>query len=160
LAVGVYVIFDSKYGNTKAVAEQIAKGMREAEGIGVEIDYAKSVDPSKLRCCDGLVVGAPNHMGKPSRAIIKFVDGFSKLDLTARYAAAFDTYFQRQRYFMKATWKLEKNLSCKLPNAKLLPGFSAKVTGVNGPLAEGEMERAREFGKATAKLMLSQARTC
>lgn len=123
------------------------------------MDLAKNVDPQKLLACDALIVGAPNHMGKPSRAIIKFVDGLSGLEVKAKWGAAFDTYFQRQHYFMKATRKLEKHMSKKLPNLKLIDGLSIKVIGVNGPIADGELVKAKEFGKKTAQFLTSQTET-
>lgn len=150
------MVYDSKYGNTKAVAEQIAQVLRGTEGLEAEVNHVKNVDNNKLLKCDALVVGAPNHMGKPSRTIVKFVDSSAKLELGVKYVAAFDTYFQRQRYFMKATRKLEKQISGKLPSAKLMPGFSAKVNGVNGPIADGELEKAKEYGKATGKLLINE----
>ena len=150
------MIFDTKYGNTKLVAQQIAEGLTEVEGIEVTVCNAKQVDAQKLLNCDALVIGAPNHMGKPYRTITKFVEGLAEFELKAQWAAAFDTYFQRQRYYMKAAKKLEKQLSKKLPNLKVIPGLSVKVTGVNGPVADGELGKAREFGKKTAGLIIGK----
>lgn len=150
------MIYDTKYGNTRAVAEKIVEGLKEVEGVEVAMDLAKNVDAKKLFGYDVLIVGAPNHMGKPSRAIIRFVDMLPAVELKAKWAAAFDTYFQRQRYFMKATKKLEKHISKKLPNLKLLGGLSIKVKGVNGPIVDGELVKAKEFGKKTAQVLTSQ----
>jgi menaquinone-dependent protoporphyrinogen IX oxidase len=135
------------------VAQQILQGLKEKEGIEVAIGYVKEIDIQKLADYDALIVGAPNHMGKPSRAILKFVDRLAKQELNAKWAAAFDTYFQRGRYFEKAMKKLEKHISKKLPELKLIsPGLSIRVEGVNGPLAEGEFTKAKIFGEKISNL--------
>ena len=147
----VLVIYDTKYGNTKIVAEQIAEGLKEVEGIETAIGYVKGVDPQRIVGYDALIIGAPNHMGKPSRAITKFVESLTKVEVNAKWAAAFDTYFQRGRYFEKSMKKLERHINEKLPNLKLItPGLSIKVKGVNGPIAFGELPKAKEFGKRIA----------
>ena len=57
----------------------------------------------------------------------------------------------RQRYFEKAMKKMEKKISEKFPNLKLItPGLSIKVKGVNGPIADGELPKCKEFGKKIA----------
>ncbi len=91
----VFVVYDSKYGNTKAVAESIVEGLK-LEGIEANIGYAKETDPAIFAGYDALVIGAPNHMGKPSRAITKFVDSLAGAHLDAKWVAVFDTYFQRE----------------------------------------------------------------
>jgi menaquinone-dependent protoporphyrinogen IX oxidase len=150
LVLRVFVVYDSKYGNTKEVAESIVQGLTE-EGIETGIGYAKEVEPRSLLCYDALIIGAPNHMGQPSRTINKFVDSLAGIQLNAKTAATFDTYFQRGRYFEKAMQKIEKHISQRLPNLTLVkPGLSVRVRGVNGPIVEGELPKAKEFGKKFA----------
>lgn len=144
----VFVVYDSKYGNTRRVAEQIVEGLRQVEGVEASVGCVKELDNQKLFGYNALIIGAPNHMGKPSWTITKFIDGLADVKLNAEWAAAFDTYFQRGRYFEKAMRKLEKNINERLPNLKLIkPGLSVKVNGVNGPIADGELPKAKEFGK-------------
>ena len=154
--VKVFVVYDTKYGNTKLVAEKIVEGIREAEGIEAAVGYVKEVAPAELAEYDAVLIGAPNHMGKPSRTISKFVDELAKLDLKAKQVAVFDTYFEKPRNFEKAMKKLEKKVREKLPSWKLLsPGLSIKVTGVNGPIAEGELPKCVAFGKKIAEQLKS-----
>jgi flavodoxin len=147
----VFIIYDSKYGNTKIVAENILENLMQAEGIEADIGYAKEVDPQKLICYDALIIGAPNHMGRPSQTIQKFIDGLGKLDLKAKNGAVFGTYSGRVRPLDRAVKKQEIILEKKLPNLKLLsPSLSIKVKGVTGPISEGELSRVKEFGKRIA----------
>jgi menaquinone-dependent protoporphyrinogen IX oxidase len=150
--VRVFVVYDSKHGNTKLVAEKIVEGIKESEGIETAIGYAKEINPEKLADYDAVLIGAPNHMGKPSRAISKFVDRLAKLDLKMKQTAVFDTYFVSQRNFEKAMKKLEKQISEKLPSWKLIThGLSIKVDTVYGPIADGELPKCVDFGKKIAQ---------
>lgn len=146
----VFIIYDSKYGNTKRVAKAIAGGLLEV-GIECDIGHAKEVDLQKITEYDALIFGAPNHMGKPSRTIMQCVNRLADIELHATYASAFDTYFMRERYFEKAMKKLEKHINNKLPKLKMVtPGLSIKVNGVSGPIAEGELPKAKAFGQKIA----------
>ena len=147
----VFLIYDTKYGNTKIAAEKIAEGLREVEGTETAIDYVKNINLNELANYDALVIGAPNHMGKPSRTIMKFIDQLAKTRLKSKRIAVFDTYFKHERNYGKAMRKMEKTITEKLPNVSLLaPGLSVRVEDVNGPVAEGELPKCKEFGKRLA----------
>ncbi len=143
----VFVIYDSKYGNTKIAAENILEGIKQVEGIEVAIGYVKEVDSQSVGSCDGLILGAPNHMASPSRTMKKFVDKLANLDLKATKVAVFGTYSGRIRAEDRAVKKLEKVVEKTLPKLKLLsPSLSIRVKGVTGPVAEGELKKCIEFG--------------
>jgi flavodoxin len=147
----VLIIYDSKYGNTKIVAENILEGLRQTEGIEADIGCTKEIDFQRTVCHDALIIGAPNHMGRPSRAMKKFIDRLAEQDLKAKNAAIFGTYSGRQRSVDRSVKKLEIIVGNKLPNLKLLsPSLSVKVKGVTGPVAEGELTKAKEFGNRIA----------
>jgi multimeric flavodoxin WrbA len=40
----VFVIYDSKYGNTKTAAENILEGLKQVEGIAATVCHVKEVD--------------------------------------------------------------------------------------------------------------------
>ena len=111
----------------------------------------KKLDSQKLVCYDALIIGAPNHMGRPSRTMQKFIEELGELDLKAKNVAVFGTYSGRIRPLDRAVKKLEIILGKKLPNLKLLsPSLSIKVKGVTGPIAEGELTKVKEFGNRIA----------
>jgi len=145
----VFIVYDTKYGNTKLVAEKIAEGMKEFKGIETEVSDVKEVDLKKLAGSDAILIGAPNHMGSPSRTIMKFIDRLSKLELKAKQAAVFDTYMGKD--FEKAAKKMENRLREKIPTLKLMtPGLSIRVDVAQGPITEGELPKAIDFGKKIA----------
>lgn len=149
--VKVFVVYDSKHGNTKLVAEKILEGIREFVGIETAIGYVKEIDIEKVADYDAIVLGAPNHMGRPSRTMKKFVDRLAELDLKAKNVAVFGTYSGRVRPVDRAVKKLGKMAEKKLPNLTLIsPGLSIRVNGIPGPIVEGELPKCVDFGKKIA----------
>ena len=145
----VFIVYDTKYGNTKLVAEKIAEGVRETRGIEAEIGDVKQVSLRKLADADAILIGAPNHIGNPSRTIMKFIDKLGKLELKAKGAAVFDTYLGGD--FEKAMKKMEKRMREKVPAVKLMTsGLSIRVDESKGPITEGEFPKCTEFGKKIA----------
>ena len=146
----VIVIYESKYGNTKLVAETIAEGMREVSGVETVLHELKEVEQDKLAEFDAIVVGTPNHMGGATKSIRKFIDELGKLNLEGKLAAVFDTYIGRD--FEKAVKKMEKQIGEQVPGLKLAaPGLSVKVEGMKGPISEGELPKGKEFGVKMAR---------
>jgi len=146
--VRVFIAYDTKYGNTKLVAEKIAEGIREVKGIETEISDVKEVDLKKIADADAILIGAPNHIGSPSRTIMKFIDKLSKLKLKAKATTVFDTHMMQDE---RAVEKMEKRIREKLPALKLMtPGLGIRVDGMEGPITEGELPKAIDFGKRIA----------
>lgn len=144
----VLVAFDTKYGNTKLVAETIVEGMREVEGMEVTISNMKEIDLKKIINYDVILMGSPNHMGGPTRTAKKFIDKLGKLTLN-KLVAVFDTYMHKD--FDKAVKKMEKKINDKAPGLKIVThGLSIRVEGMKGPIAEEEFPKCREFGKQVA----------
>ena len=147
--VKVFVVYDTKYGNTKLAAEKIVEGLREIEGIETAISDVEEADLEKVADSDALVIGAPNHWGGPARTIRIFIDKLGKLDLKAKWVAVFDTYLGGD--FEKAVKKMEKRIGEKVPGLKLIAsGLSIKVQGTKGPIVEGELPKCKDFGKNIA----------
>ena len=148
--VKVFVIYDTKWGNTKLVAETIVEGMKEVEGIETTISDVEEVDLKKVADSDTILIGSPNHIGGPVRGIKKLIDKLGKLDLKAKWVAVFDTSFGGPN-FEKATKKMEKRISEKILGLKLMvPGLSIKVGGMKGPIVDGELPKCKDFGKKIA----------
>jgi len=150
MSAKVIVVYESKYGNAKLVAETIVEGMREVERIEVVVSEVKEVDLSKICDYDAILVGSPTHIGGPSGGIKKFVGKLGKLPLEGKFFAAFATYLL-DKSFEQATKKLERRIRDKVPGARLAaPGLSIRVQGMKGPISEGELPSCREFGKKIA----------
>jgi len=147
--VKVFVAYDTRYGNTRLVAEKIVEGLREVEGTETAIGDVKDVDLERLADYDAVLIGSPNHFGGPTGSVKKFIDSLGKLHLSGKFFAVFDTYIQRD--FEKAAKKMEKRVNEKAVGLKqITAGLSIKVEGVKGPITEEELSKCRIFGKQIA----------
>jgi|YelNatPaOPRAMG01_1025707.scaffolds.fasta_scaffold32463_3 flavodoxin len=154
----VIVVYESRYGNTKRVAESIIEGIKEVGGVEVSLKELKELgDVKRIAEYDVTLIGSPNHVGGPTRGIKSFIDKFSELPLTGKKFAVFDTYLGRD--FEKAVKKMEKRIKEKAPDLKqVTAGLSIKVKGIKGPVEEGELAKCVEFGKNIAnKLKMESA---
>jgi flavodoxin len=150
------VAYESKYGNTKLVAESIVEGMREVPGTEAVLSELKAVDLNQLIDFDVILVGCPNHMGRATRGSRKFIDRLGKLDLKGKLAAVFDTYLGKD--YEKAVKGMEKQISQRIPELKLVaPGISIRVEGMKGPIGEGELPKCKDFGIRIAGLVSNKA---
>ncbi len=150
------IVYESRYGNTKRVAETIAKGMQRIDGIETVLSEVKGVDLSAIPRVEAIVIGGPNHMGGPTRGIKKFIDKLSSLSLEGKRFAVFDTYGGGD--FEKATKKMEQRVREKAPAMKMMAsGLSIKVEGMKGPIAEGELPKCEDFGAKLASELTGTA---
>ncbi len=151
--VKVFVAYDTKYGNTKLVAEKIVEGMREVAGIETAISNVEEVDLDRIVDYDAILIGSPNHYGGPTSGVKEFVDKLGKLNLEGKLFAVFDTYLGKRSdyFFEKAVKKMEKRIGEKVPSLELIAsGLSIRVGGMKGPIVEGELPKCKEFGKKIA----------
>jgi flavodoxin len=138
------VLYDTKYGNTKRVAEAIHQGL---EGSGIVSTLAKIEDIHTLELAnfDLVVFGCPNHNQAPSLTMLKYIDRVAAADLANKLCAAFDTYTGFNNGI--ALKKLEAHIRGRLPRVKILmDGLSVKVGSRAGPVVEEELPRSMAFG--------------
>ena len=165
--MNVLVVYESMYGNTHAIADAIADGAREGGADAtVQPVSAASADPQDA---DLLVVGGPTHMhgltSKFSRhmAAESAKEDDDKLDPSATeepglrvwlralgsrkggIAAAFDT---RGDAAAALTGSAARGIARRLRHHgyEIAGHQSFLVDDAEGPLAEGELERARSWG--------------
>jgi Flavodoxin domain len=161
------VVYESVYGNTKEVAEAIAGGLEDARAVSVgEV-------PSQATKADLLVVGGPTHAhGLTSRRSRNTAvenahgdvqpgagegpglrDWLADLPLVANaQAAAFDTRAHGPRALTgTASHGIARRL--RRHGYRLLESESFLVEAPEGPLAPGELERAREWGARLAAVL-------
>jgi flavodoxin I len=151
--VKAFVIYDSGYGNTEA----LARGIGEAAGGDVEVVRADQVDPSALRTAGLLIVGSPTQGGRPTAAVNKFLDKIPAGALRGISVATFDTRIAAtdqgiglralMRVIGYAAPRIASSLRAKGGQLAAEPeGFI--VNDKEGPLKDGELDRARAWTKA------------
>ena len=146
----VLIVFDTKHGNTKKVAELIADGINSVEGNETKVVNVKDLDLSEDTTYDLILIGSPNHIGSHVKSIKKLIKNLSSSTVKSNSFAAFDTYMSKD--FEKAVKKMEKQLTENFPNSTMaLPGLSIKVEGMKGPIVEEDLSKCKEYGIQLAK---------
>ncbi len=136
------VVYDTKYGNTEKVAAAIAEVLTSD---ALHVDDISTVD---LFDYGLLIIGSPTHGGFPSEGIHAMLKELP--DLQSINVAAFDTR-TRTTVFGYAAPKIGRGLNRK--GASLVaPPEGFLVVGMEGPLMEGELERARDWAKGLCAL--------
>jgi multimeric flavodoxin WrbA len=89
----IAVIYHSKNGHTKVLAEHIAIGAKELAGEVRLINCLDSIDFNYLDNCDAMVFGSPTYLGSVSAEMKAFMDGtslaYSKQKWRNKIAAGF-----------------------------------------------------------------------
>jgi len=139
------IVYDSVYGNT----EEIAKAISGAINGDVKVLRSGEVDPSELEKLDLLIVGSPTQGGRPTKAIKDFLGRVSKAAIKGIYVAAFDTRLSTRwvGIFGYAAGKIARSLE-KLGGITNMSPEAFFVKGKEGPLEEGELERAARWGRS------------
>jgi len=146
----VLIVFDTKHGNTQKVAELIADGINSVEGNETEVVNIKDIDLNEDKTYDLILIGSPNHMGRHTKSIKKFISNLSNITVKINSFAVFDTYMKAD--FEKAVKKMEDQLNENFPNSTMaLPGLSIKVGGMKGPIVEEYLSKCKEYGIKLAK---------
>jgi flavodoxin len=59
----ILVIYDSRRGTTKKVADIVAEGANGVRGVTVQLKEADSISPKEAAAADGYAFGSPSHFG-------------------------------------------------------------------------------------------------
>ena len=165
------VIYESMFGNTHVVADEIAAGLSE---IGdVQVSPTRTASSQDLAEMDLIVVGGPTHLhgmsSKKSRlAAVDTAEEDPSLDLDddvggpglrewfkdlpvgeGRFCAAFDTRIDKAEIVSGSAGRGIARRLRRHGYLELLEHESFLLDG-NGPVSEFEAERARHWGQLLA----------
>ena len=92
----ILVVYYSRGGNTRAMAEEVVRGVREAGGDAILKDVRKAT-PEDLVGADGIVLGSPTYFGAPAAEMKRFIDDSIKIrgKLEGKVGAAFSSSAHR-----------------------------------------------------------------
>jgi flavodoxin len=173
----VLVVYGSVYGNTEKIARSIAGAISPViassseldpnSGNEVELAGVMEIDPTMLGGPDLLVVGSPTHQFKPIAPVTDFLRRIPGGSLKGVKVAAFDTRITQEMidrsgplpFFVKlfgyAAAPITKALEKKGGKRVAEPvGFFVEDT--EGPLKEGELERAANWAEEVVRALISQ----
>ena len=151
----VLVIYDSFFGNTEQIAQAIGNALGSQEDAGTF--RVSSVKQEHLTGLELLIVGSPTRGFRPSEAIASFLKGTSPNGLKGVKVAAFDTRFSVRdiessalRFIVKTGGYAAKRIAEKLKESGgdlIVPPEGFYVKGEQGPMKEGELERAADWAR-------------
>lgn len=164
------IVYESMFGNTEQIAEQIGEGLRTIADVRlIRVDQAPANLPADL---DLLVVGGPTHAFSMSRAstrdsastqghvvmpretgIREWLDGV-RHDQGAPLVATFDTRVTKVKKLPGSAAKAAGKVLRRHHFEPLVQPTSFFVEDSLGPLAEGELERARSWGEELASRLV------
>ncbi|RPI78926.1 MAG: flavodoxin family protein [Chloroflexi bacterium] len=153
------IIYDSDYGNT----EQIARAMGQVLGNQEDICVVRvgEVRPEQFQGIDLLITGSPTQRFRPTPAISSLLERMTNNRLKGIRVAAFDTRLTVDEinktpilaFFVRlfgsgayAARHIAKMLQ-KNGGELVAPPEGFYVEGTEGPLVQGELERAVAWAK-------------
>jgi hypothetical protein len=165
------VVYESMWGNTRQVANAIAEGLG-----GVPATEVGTVDADELKDLDLLVVGGPTHAFSMSRAstrrdaaqkgatgghddlgIREWLDALPS-DLTAA-VATFDTRATKVRHLPGSAARSAAKEIKRHHGGRVVDQESFYVLDMEGPLMEGELDRARSWAASLAHAVPASPRS-
>jgi len=166
------IVTESLFGNTLSIAEAIGAGIAEVYGNQTVRVVHASQAPAELPLdTDLLVVGAPTHLlslpnagsrhdaegrGAPAARSAGVREWIETVDIpTGLRVATFDTSIPDRIGFGTAAGAAARALRSRGAEATIGPSFF--VTGMEGPLADGELGRATAWGRQLAAALASTA---
>ncbi len=152
------IIYDSVFGNTAKIAWAIGNALQEH--LIVDVRIVGEVLPEHLDGIKTLIVGSPTRRFKATSALDQFLKQIPAGELTGVHIAAFDTRLIPDegkkniilafmvKLFGYAGEKISRQL-VQLGGTEIVPPQGFLVSGMEGPLQEGELEKAAAWAIKT-----------
>ena len=134
------VIYDTNFGNTKIIAEEIAKNL----GDHASVTHIDNVQINQITTTDLLVIGCPIIAWNPTIKTKKLLSEIGKVNLKDLFAAAFDTRIDIAIHG-DACKKMSKRLASAGCSLISEPKYFF-VEDKEGPISDGELEKAAAWG--------------
>ena len=147
------VVYDSVFGNTEKIALAIGSALGSKEDVSTI--QVKQVKQEQVTGVNIIVVGSPTRAFRHTEAIGSFIKNIPSNGLAGVKVAAFDTRISVEdtnsgflRFVMKLFGYAAKPIADKLRKkggSLIIPPEGFIVNDSEGPLKEGELERATEW---------------
>ncbi|MFZ5916506.1 MAG: flavodoxin family protein [Chloroflexota bacterium] len=150
------VVYDSAYGNTEKVAQAIGQALGPAEEV--KTMRVGNVQLDQLTGLTLLIVGSPTQKFSPLGTITRFLKGIPQNGLKGVKVAAFDTRIPQSKvdeirilaFFVRLFGYAAKPIADRLVKKGGVLAISPEgfyVADTEGPLLEGELERAADWAR-------------
>ncbi|HTM78696.1 MAG TPA: flavodoxin domain-containing protein [Devosia sp.] len=150
--MNIVIVYDSIFGNTAKIARAVADGLEPDNQVRiVSVQDAKGLDLSDTGM---LVIGSPTRGFRPTPQISEYIAGLAQIP-DSMTTAVFDTRLDPDTIDpLPLRWVVEVGgyAAARMAGALQDHGISVRgdlggflVTGTEGPLKAGELDRAREW---------------
>ena len=153
------IVYDSMFGNTAKVASAIARHLEQENSVRLAtVQDARNLD---LGDTDLLIAGSPTRGFRPTPQMSEFLSGLRKGQGSMMEVAVFDTRLDLDtihpaplRWVVDAGGYAAARMDDMLQHQAFgrrgeIAGFL--VTGTEGPLKDGEIERAVDWAKTLVR---------
>ena len=153
------VVYGSVFGNTGQVAQAIGDGLGSPENV--EVRPVEQVRPEQLSGLALLIVGSATQRFSPLGPVTRFLKDIPNNGLQGVKVAAFDARFTESEiekvgilaFFVRIFGYAAKPIADRLQKKGgelVVPPEGFYVGGTEGPLLEGELERAADWARQIA----------
>jgi flavodoxin len=142
------VIYDSKFGNTRQIADAIGRPLGEQYIVRVQSIAETPVLPPNL---DLLVIGGPTHAHGLSQPMKQYFKQVPDDAMRGLHVATFDTRFRKPKLLVGAASEGIAKQARKRGAQLVARPESFFVAGGEGPLEPGELERAGAWAQQLAE---------
>jgi flavodoxin len=142
------IVYFSKFGHTQQIALAMAQALETAHGM-VRLISAEELVATDLAAAALVVMGSPTHNMNVPTAVRPVLESLPKGCLRGKQVAAFDTSYKMNWLLARFTAapRLNRQLR-KLGGKPVTRPETFFVAGREGPLFDGELERARLWATA------------
>jgi flavodoxin len=153
------IVYDSFFGNTEMIAKAIGNALGSPNDVS--ICRVSDANQEQLIGVKIFIVGSPTRAFSPTPAIKSFLNRLPRKSLEGVKVTAFDTRMKIDekmpgilQFFAGIFGYADKpilNGLIKKGGKQVIPSEGFFVLGSEGPLADGELERAAEWAKRIIK---------
>ena len=154
--VKILIVFDSRSGNTEKMAWAVADGVKQVQGVDVEVKKVDQTSLEDLMNADGIIMGSPTYYGQMSAKLKGLIDKSTEIHgkLEGKVGAAFTSSGGTAT---GAETTLLSILQAMLIHGMVIQGRSQNKhygTAVVGAPKQDDLEWCIELGKRTASLVM------
>ena len=154
----ILVLYFSKTGNTKKLAEAIAQGAGEVQGSRAVLKSTSEVSKEDFLSADGLVAGSPVYFGSMAAELKQVVDGLISIrkKMETKIGAAFATSGDASGGKETTMFSI---IQAMLICGMVVSGDPLSATGHYGVACTGSpdeknLENGRKLGRRVAELAM------
>jgi flavodoxin len=153
----IVLVYDSLFGNTAIIAHKLAETARNLGNELVEM-RVNEIDNDLLKKASTLIVGSPTQSFNASKPMLEFLEKVDPESVKNKNTVVFDTRIDLNSIDSKfLKWLVNRGGYATSPISKKLKKKGAIILGTEGfivsdregPLLEGETERAEKWLKET-----------